>query len=123
MTASENSHPEEVLLFLFTALALGSLVTWFLSRYPIGVPYTVIIFVCGILFSVWANASGLEDFGDSERQCTVISPRLLLFVFLPSLLFGDSMELNIRHLQRTMFSALVLAGPGSVLGTFLLAGS
>lgn len=121
-SSSGENHSEEVLLFLFVTLALGTAITWLLSRFPIGMPYTVIVFLCGILFSVWAIKSGLEDFGKSLRQWAHISPKLLLFTFLPALLFGDAMELNVRHLQRTMFSALVLAGPGSVLGTFLLAG-
>lgn len=52
-----------------------------------------------------------------------VAPSLLLFVFLPALLFGDAMELNIRHFRLTCSSAALLAGPGSIVFTFLFAGN
>ena len=71
---------------------------------------------------MWATFTSYEEeFFTSLREWSNISPGLLLFLFLPALLFGDSMEMNIRHFRRICASAVLLAGPGSLLFTFLLA--
>jgi NhaP-type Na+/H+ or K+/H+ antiporter len=50
-----------------------------------------------------------------------IDPHLLLFSFLPALLFADSMGLNWRLWKRCLPQCLLLAGPGVLIGTVLTA--
>jgi len=48
-----------------------------------------------------------------------IDGHLLLYAFLPALLFGESMTLNVHMFTQTFFQCLILACPGVVFGTFL----
>ena len=49
-----------------------------------------------------------------------INPSLILFIFLPALIFGEAMSLNFHRLKEALLSSVLLAGPGSIIGTFLL---
>lgn len=113
----------EVLLFLFISLTAGVLINCGLSRFQsVLLPYVVIVFIFGILLSVLACSTGSSaPFFDSLHQWANIDPDLLLFSFLPALLFGDAIDLNIRHVQSTFSSAILLALPGSLIFSFLLA--
>ena len=57
----------------------------------------------------------------SLRAWGRIDPHLLLYAFLPILLFGDAMSVNTHLLWQKLPHVLILAGPGVVLGTFALA--
>ena len=50
-----------------------------------------------------------------------INPHLLLYVFLPPLLFGDSMTMNVHVACRAFGQIFLLACPGVILGTLLMA--
>lgn len=113
-------QPEMVLCFLFVGLSIGSITTYCLSRYAQNIPYTVVLFIWGIVLSQATIQLDLALLGESIRDWQHIDPHLLLFVFLPALLFGEAMSLNIHHLKLTFFSALLLAGPGSVYGAMVL---
>eukprot|EP01041_Mallomonas_annulata_P008243 gene8243-16953_t len=124
MTEVENQGfpPEVSLCFLFVGLLAGCLVTYFLSRSALNIPYAVVIFICGILLAYGAEKSNFYILGDSISQWTHVEPELLLFVFLPALIFGDAMSLNIHHMKQTFWSAILMGVPGSLIGTFILAG-
>ena len=114
--------PEVVpICFLFLAFLTGSFVTYMLSRTIPAMPYTVVCFLFGIGYGALGNRINLFVLGESINQWEHINPDLILFVFLPSLLFGESMSLNIHHLRRTGLSSIILAVPGSLLATYLLA--
>ena len=95
------AHPanELVIIFLFVSLTIGTLVTYFLSRFS-RVPYTVVIFLIGI---IWAIGFSYTDHSDilyiSLQTWDEISPELILYIFLPALLFGESMSLNIHNVK------------------------
>eukprot|EP01041_Mallomonas_annulata_P003036 gene3036-5952_t len=105
---------------MFVGVLLGSVITFILSRLAPNIPYTVVVFLVGIVLAIGATFSDLDVLGDSLYLWDSIEPEVLLFVFLPALLFGDAMTVNIHHVKRTFSSALLLAGPGSLAGTFLL---
>ncbi|CAE7556879.1 NHX7 [Symbiodinium pilosum] len=49
-----------------------------------------------------------------------IDPHLLLYAFLPVLLFGDAMSIVWHDFRRTALQCAVLAGPGVLIGTGLM---
>ena len=53
-------------------------------------------------------------------QWTNIEPHLLLYVFLPPLIFGEAMSLNYYNAKGALSQALIMAGPGVVIGATLL---
>jgi NhaP-type Na+/H+ or K+/H+ antiporter len=108
---------------MFFTIVMGAATTQLLSRYARSVPYTCVILVEGIVLAIVDDAYG-HQFGSLSRSIAMwreIDPHLLLFVFLPALLFGDAMSLNM-HLEMKCFSqCLLLACPGVLVGTGLTA--
>ena len=123
------SHaPVDVVLWLWIALGLGvvtmQLLTLSKGNFLRGVPYTVVMFLLGIVWSVWlryekTNAGGRLD--QSVLDWIQIDAELLLFIFLPPLVFGEAMTQNIFHLRKAAGQAFLLAGPGVVIGAGLMA--
>jgi len=112
---------EVVLFFFFVGISTGAFVTYILSRYAPDLPYTVVVFSLGILFAIGTRLSNFDILGESIKQWGSIEPNLLIYVFIPALTFGEAMGLSIHHCSKTFIPSCLLAFPGSVLGTFLLA--
>jgi NhaP-type Na+/H+ or K+/H+ antiporter len=106
---------------MFIGLIMGCVITFILSRHAPNIPYTVIVFILGIILGLFVKFTDSNVLGDSINLWSNIQPELLLFVFLPPLLFGDAMNINIHHLKSTFWSSALLAGPGALIGIFLLA--
>jgi len=121
----EEEHEEHhstahlVILFLFLVLAMGVGTTWVLERYMPAIPYTCVLFVEGLLIALLQPSSWLS-FEISVAQWEKADPHLLLFVFLPPLVFGEAMSLNVTLVKKCFWQCMVLAGPGVVIGTALL---
>ena len=90
-----KDHDREiVILFMFGGMALGVAVTHFLSRFPIKLPYTVVIFLIGCTFaSVYTNEN-MGHVGQSLDDWSKLDPDLMLYLFLPVLIFGEAMTLK-----------------------------
>lgn len=92
---SEGSQ-EDLILFFFVGVSLGAILTLLLSRYSF-LPYTVAVFFTGLAIS--AIISQLKEntiitFAHSVRQWQDIDPHLMLYLFLPILIYGDAISLN-----------------------------
>lgn len=141
---SEQPEPIDVLLFMFFGIGVGVLFMQFLNKIGDPVPYTVVVFIAGILFAL-ANKDGtgnlappsysrlvelkrifyfvfisLGVFGQSVRLWINIDAELLLFVFLPPLIFGEAMSLNWYQAKGAFNQAAILAGPGVLIGAVLM---
>jgi len=93
--------------------------TYFLSRFIPSVPYTVVVFLIGAFFSLsYGNVSGTVN--DSLFMWYTIDPELILFIFLPALLFGESMGLNFYQIRCTIGASSLLAGPGALFGALCI---
>lgn len=111
------------LLFLFFGLTLGAATTHFISRYARGIPYTCALLIEGILLSVIHESSnhGMGMLSTSISMWVDMDPSLLLDAFLPALVFGDIMNINMHGAKRSMWECFVLACPGVLIGTALTA--
>lgn len=113
---------EVMVVFLFFALVLGAIINLLLVRIAPSLPYTVVVFVVGaVLTFIFSTLPDDNVMKQSEQLWNNFEPELLLYVFLPVLLFGEAMSLNFYHVKRAVASAAVLAGPGVLFGTFLMA--
>ena len=106
-----------LILFMFFGLSAGALITFVLNRFSyVGIPYTVAVFIAGAAVSVLVDRTEfLGDLGclslcacnlvcayvhlsyfaeDSIQAWEKIDPELLLYLFLPALLFGEAMNLK-----------------------------
>lgn len=63
---AEKPEPPDVLLFMFFGIGVGIIIMQCLNKMGDPVPFTVVVFIVGILFSL-ANK-------DSTGMCFVLSP-------------------------------------------------
>ena len=120
----DNSY--KALMFPFVAIVLGTATEHLLNRRAPWVPYTVAVMVEGMLLDWLASFGRVAEVWpkhDTSFQVSIdmwanIDGHLLLYAFLPALLFGDSMGLSAHMFQQTLFQCLLLACPGVLFGTF-----
>jgi NhaP-type Na+/H+ or K+/H+ antiporter len=122
-TTSGSAHAEprgshSVFSFLFVGLLIGALINVAFAESKL--PYTVLVFLAGMILGVIELHGEDVDFVESMRDWTHIDPDLILFVFIPALLFGEVTNLNLYHVKGAIAQALLLAGPGAVLCTVMV---
>jgi len=114
-----------VLLFVILALIIGALVRHLLKGSQI--PYTVALLILGIgigllhRYEVFQQPS-LSFLGQTLDLVADISPHLILFVFLPTLIFESAFAMEVHLFRRMFLQIAILAVPGLILATTLTAG-
>lgn len=83
----------EIVLFGVFGIVLGGIIEFLLKWIASPIPYTVIVFYCGIILSALRSKfnSDVADFVQSAK----VSSDLIVFGFLPALLFSETMNLNL----------------------------
>lgn len=115
-----------VLLFVILALIIGATVRHWLKGSQI--PYTVALLMLGIGIGLLHRSDFFQQdalthsLSQTLDLVADISPHLILFVFLPTLIFESAFAMEV-HLFRRMFAQIaILAVPGLILATTLTAG-
>jgi CPA1 family monovalent cation:H+ antiporter len=98
------------LLLVAAAAAIG------LKR--VHLPFTVGLVIVGLALGAIADRVEPLAFLNS----VTLSPEIILFVFLPTLIFESAFNLDSRLLSRNLAPVLALAAPGLVLSTVLIGG-
>ena len=114
-----------ILLFLFLGLGVGVLLQQALSHTADNsvlrtLPYTVILFFLGLVLATLSKSHLSNEFNESLSAWCHIDADLMLFIFLPPLIFGEAMNLSWYHIRTAMPQCMALAGPGVLLGTAVL---
>ncbi|MCZ6459008.1 MAG: cation:proton antiporter, partial [Gammaproteobacteria bacterium] len=104
------------LVSAITALLLVAAAVLALSK-RLHLPFTVMLVVAGIALAEWAQWSPGILSPLVEFQ---ISPDVILFVFLPTLIFESSLHLDARELRRNLLPVLTLAVPGLLISTAII---
>lgn len=118
--ATKGSDPIYYILFIFCGLCSGIVILQLLSRYGEAIPYPVVIFIIGIICAGIARLFAGDPTADAIAVLTNIDPAFIIFVFLPPLVFGEAMNLKWHHVKGAFFPSCLLAGPGVLVGAFLL---
>jgi len=104
----------ETVLVIMALLATGIVASGVFRKLPI--PYTVILIIIGIVLArlseVWTVLEPLDDFQ--------LTPDLVLFIFLPALIFESALNLNARQLIKDITPVLTLAVPALLISTALV---
>ena len=76
--------------------------------------------VVGLIFG---SLAGVEVFSFIQDYTTIgnLEPHLMLFLFLPTLIFESAFVMDLHTFRKTVGQAIVMAGPGFLLITFLTA--
>lgn len=104
----------EAILILMALLITGVLASGLGRKLP--VPYTVILVIIGIglgeLSRSWQPLAVIDDFK--------LTPEMVLFVFLPTLVFESGLKLDSRQLIKDIAPVLMLAIPALLLSTTII---
>ncbi len=93
MSGSEDSyHAASIIVFAVIGIAVGTILEIFLKNFNSPIPYTVLLFYLGVAMSavVSHNNIPLEKF----LEVSSVSADLIVYGFLPALLFSETMNLN-----------------------------
>ena len=119
---AQSAHQGEggVVLALIGALELlllASLSAVLFRR--IRFPYTIGLVIVGVLLAI---AEHRLDFLEPMRLIR-LTPEVVLYVFIPTLIFPAAVRLDLEQLKRNMYPILLLALPGLILSTLIVGGA
>jgi NhaP-type Na+/H+ or K+/H+ antiporter len=118
----EEYHPVHAVFFAPFILTLGVIVFFLLSRFAPALPYTAVMFFIGTLMGIAATL--IEEQGhiqDSLDLWIGIDSEVLLLVFLPGLIYRDSVGLNPHLFWIALPQLFIFAFPLVLAGTVLTA--
>ena len=123
--ASEIKHADAV-LFPSLCVTLGAMVFYTLSRVKIlshALPYTAVMFLIGTCMGLATTmlTSKQNRLHDSVQAWTGIDSEVLLLIFLPGLIFKDSIGLNVHLFRVSLIQNFLFAFPLVLAGTTLTA--
>lgn len=111
------------LLFIIIALIIGALTYHLLKKTPI--PYTVLLLVIGLFLGAITRLDfmpfSLEAIHHAIKWAGDIDPHLVLFVFLPTLVFEAAFGMDWHTFRKTAVNATLLAAPGIIIALGLTA--
>lgn len=110
-----------VLLFVIGSLLVGALVKSFFQRSKL--PYTVILLLIGIGIAIFERSpwSGEGVFSHMIQQVGGIEPHLILFLFLPILIFESAYSMEAHLFFRIAPQIILLAVVGLIISMILTA--
>lgn len=129
----EGSHGSNMspLFFLILALVIGAATRHWLKKSPL--PYTVSLLVIGLglgalsrlgYFGEW-NIIGLKldasFISDAVGWAGQIDPHLILYIFLPTLIFEAAFAMDVHTFKKSVANAFILAVPGIIVALVLTA--
>ncbi len=127
---SHASH-EEVsvlpLVFVITSILIGAFIRFAFKN--IKFPFTVILLIVGVILGLFTRIQSigsisfmhLNVFFDSVAWASDIDPHLLLFIFLPILIFEAAFAMDLHTFKKTSVNSTLLAVPGVLINLFTTA--
>ncbi|MES9965837.1 MAG: cation:proton antiporter [Sedimenticola sp.] len=109
------SQVAEIIWAVFALLLIALAILVFAKRTRL--PFTVVLVVVGIALAELHNHYPAQL---AILEQLTISPELILFVFLPTLIFESSYNLDARQLRHNLAPVLTLAVPGLLISTGLI---
>ncbi len=128
-TAHSNAHHNNEavygLVFVILAVLIGASTRYFFSKSAI--PFTVLLLLFGIFLGFINRTELLDAFGgsigltlhESLSWASDIDPHLLLFVFLPILIFEAAFNMDLHTFKKTGLNSVILAIPGIVMALII----
>ena len=112
-----------VLFFVVISLLIGAAVRHLLKDTQI--PYTVALLIIGLGMGLIQRGTFFDDyvplFGHSLALIADISPHLIMFIFLPTLIFESAFAMEVHLFKRMFVQIALLAVPGLMLAALLTA--
>lgn len=110
------------LFFVVLGLVAGAVLKSLLKKSSL--PYTVVLFCVGILLGLldrFGILSDYEMFKSAIDFAGNLNPDMILYLFLPVLIFDGAYELDLHVFKKSLFNSTLLAGPGIAISMFIMA--
>ena len=107
--------PLSEILFITIVLLFLAMVVASLCRF-VAIPYTVLLVILGLILNLSQSYLPFEALYSHFH----LTHELVLFVFLPALIFESALSLDARGLLKNLLPVLMLAIPGMFLSTALV---
>jgi uncharacterized membrane protein len=129
---AESEHEEELeepyaVLYPSLILVLGTMIFYMLTRFVAFLPYTASMFLLGtfiglgVSWNEYANPRNENHIHQSVVLWQGINSEVLLLVFLPGLIFKDSLGQNVHLFEIALVQLFIFAFPCVLAGTVLTA--
>ncbi len=109
------------LLFIIIALVLGAAIRHLFRKSSF--PYTVTLLIAGIVLGLISRLGFIEEnvavLHHSLNWAANIDPHLILYIFIPALIFEAAFSLDIHTFKKIAPNAVILAVPGLIAAMFL----
>jgi len=112
----EHHGGMEPLFFVVVALIIGAATRYFFQKSFL--PYTVLLLIFGLglgFLSKIGVFNGFQTLDISLKWAGEIDPHLILFVFLPTLIFEAAFAMDVHTFKKSVANAVVLAVPGIII--------
>jgi len=110
-----------LLLFVVFSLFAGALLRHFLKK--VVFPYTIALLLLGLLLGTMHRYGFLPEtlhfYGQTLPMVAWIDPHLIMFLFLPTLIFESAFVMEVHLFQRAFMQILILAVPGLLISSVL----
>jgi len=127
----EHAGDMTPLLFVIIALIIGAATRHLFRKSPL--PYTVTLLVIGLILGAMNRLGWFGEFSIGNLNLSVdflssslnwaggIDPHLILFVFLPTLIFEAAFAMDVHTFKKTSANAFMLAIPGIIIALAITA--
>ena len=98
------------LFFIIISLFIGINAKRFLRKVPI--PYTVILLIIGVILGAFNRYQWFENIDlvtNSIDWASHIGPEIILYVFLPTLIFEAAFDLDVHTFKKSFGNAFLMA--------------
>jgi Na+:H+ antiporter len=109
--------PAAIIEFLLWLLIAASAIAIVTSRFKI--PYTVALVLGGFAIDLF-HLPIVSALGETESS-HILTPEIILILFLPALLFESGININVRHLRENLAPITLLAVAGVLAATVITA--
>ncbi len=128
---AEHKTDTSPLFFIIIAVIIGAATRYLFQKSVL--PFTVILLLIGIALGVFGRFNSLAiydiggisfDFSFLDKSISWaghIDPHLLLYVFLPILVFEAAFAMDVHIFKKTFVNATIMAVPGIIVAIFLTA--
>ena len=110
------------LFFVLIGLMGGAILKFGLKKMPL--PYTVGLFAFGLLIGTFDRIGWLESIPILKSSIDFAgnaNPDMILYIFLPILIFDAAYELDVHIFRKTLTNATILSVPGVIIAMLLTA--
>lgn len=124
----ENNIAILPIVFIILSILTGALTRLLFKNFSF--PYTVILLIIGVGLGTLTRIDIVSKLSflktdvlfESIRWASEMDPKVLLFVFLPILIFEGAFAMDLHAFKKTVVNANILAIPGIVIALFITAG-